>query len=202
MSQAFEVKIDEGQMADVRRMLADTKIMPGKVISRAINKTLSGVKTDASTEIRNVINATKKAVDANMSKTNATIAKPSGFMTVKGKVLELGSFSPRQTNVGVTVTIYKAKGAQKFVSAFVATMPSGHKSVYRREYKGTPVGKPVRRPWKKFGEKYRLPIRPLYGPNLATIMESYPVMTPVMAKAGDRIQTNLEHELDFEMSKL
>jgi len=51
MSTAFKIDFDMAQMAEVKRVLAEVKNGPARVFSRAANKTMTGVRTDATKEI-------------------------------------------------------------------------------------------------------------------------------------------------------
>ena len=51
----INIKMNTDDVSRVKTMLADIKGAPERVMSRAINKTLTGVKTDASTAVREII---------------------------------------------------------------------------------------------------------------------------------------------------
>jgi hypothetical protein len=67
----------------------------------------------------------------------ATGANPSAELTIKGQRLPVYAFGPRKTAKGITVKIKKKGGRKLIPSSFVATMPSGKISVYRRRQKGS-----------------------------------------------------------------
>jgi hypothetical protein len=56
--------MDQDDLKRVQDMLSDLKGLPERVTIRALNKTLTGVRTDASSAIREVITPKKAAVDA------------------------------------------------------------------------------------------------------------------------------------------
>ena len=142
----FTVQLDQAQVDSVNKLFGSFEGIPEKVISRSINDTVSGSKTDASTEIRKILNASKSGIDALLVTTKATVTRLTGVLTIKGEVVPLMAFNPSQTQKGVTVKEYKAQGRKLYVSAFIATMKTGHADVFRREYKGTPVGRSVTAP--------------------------------------------------------
>lgn len=192
-------------------MLNGTKILPDMIISRSINKTLSGVRTDMSSEIRTVTTASKSIVDEGISIDKATVASPTGRVTLTGRAITLGEFNARQTNKGVSVKVYKQQATKVYPSSFIATVKatakkagvasSTHTGVFRRVNRLNVAGKPIKKPWKKIDPR-RLPIKQMYGPNLATIMEKSEVMEPVLEKAAVRLQDNMDHELEYELGKL
>ena len=63
----INIKMNTDDVSRVKTMLADIKGAPERVMSRAINKTLTGVKTDASTDVREIITAKKSAIDRILS---------------------------------------------------------------------------------------------------------------------------------------
>jgi len=75
-------------------------------MSRALNRTLKGVKTDISANVRTVLNASKKAVDENITIEKATSKDVYGAIRIKGKIISMSEFSPKQTNKGVKVAEY------------------------------------------------------------------------------------------------
>jgi hypothetical protein len=57
-------------------------------------------------------------------------------------------------------------------------------------------------PWKKIGNKYRLPLETLSGPRVEDEFAKDRVIKSVEIEAKGRIDTNMAHELDYELSKL
>jgi hypothetical protein len=99
-------------------------------------------------------------------------------------------------------------------------MKSGHRGLYWREWHGrapkqlNKVDRAINRSgyiWSAKSNRYisiawlpkayRLPIEELYGPRVPDIMSNDPVMTAILAKAGDRLHKNLVHETEYELSK-
>jgi hypothetical protein len=197
----IQIKINQDDIAKVKSMMAGIVGGADKVMVRALNLTLTGVKTDASTEVRNVITASKKAVDATFKTSKATAASLSAKFESTGSPLPLIEYSANQTQKGVSVRVRKDRERKVLAGAFIRTMKSGHKGVFWREYHAAKG--PVKKiPYGKLPKKYRLPIKQLFGPSVPAILGNDPVMDPVLAKAGDRLHKNMEHELNFELSKL
>ena len=209
------LQFNERDVANVKAMLRGLDNIVPKVLSRAINDTLAGVKTDASTEIRAIITAPKKTVDGAMTISKATPASLEGGVAISGTPLPLIAYSARQTLKGVSAQVKKDSGRQVIPGAFIATVRAGkqaasgyegHAGVFWRTWHADSAksGKNMaKRAWKKMPAQYRLPIKQLYGPRIPDyIAEKGPVMAIVLKKSDERMHKNLDKELNYEMSKL
>ncbi|MEN6375584.1 MAG: phage tail protein [Smithella sp.] len=203
MSGTFTIKIDEADLQNVQSMLGGIKGLPERVTVRALNKTLTGVKTDASAEIRAIITAKKAAVDETFKIQKATTSNITAAISSTGKPLALIDYSSHQTKKGVSVQVRKDRSRKIVPAAFISTMKSGHKGVFWREWHGG-AKKPVnpKMTYSALPRQYRLKIKELYGPRVPDIMSNEPVMKNVLSKAGVRLHGNLQHETDYELSKL
>jgi len=200
---AFSIKIDESDLQRVTDMLGGIKGLPERVTVRALNKTLTGVKTDSSAEIRTVVTAKKAAVDETFKIQKASTGNMTASISSTGKPLALIDYSSWQTKKGVSVQVRKDHTRKIVPGAFIATMKSGHEGVFWREWHGG-TKKPVdqKMVYGKLPKKYRLPMKERYGPRVPDIMSNDPVMKNILSKAGDRLHSNLVHETDYEFSKL
>lgn len=225
---AFTIKINDMDRREVDRMLADIKGAGARVTARALNKTLTGVKTDSSAAIRDVVTAKKAAVDETFKISKATTVNPSAYITSTGKPLALMDYSARQTNKGVSVQVRKDRARKIVRGAFIAQMTnisksgeaSSHKGVFwRRWHQGVAskmnktesainrsgyVWSTKRNRWISIAwmpKAFRLPIEERFGPRVPDIMSNDPVMKGILAKADDRLHKNITHELEYELSK-
>ncbi|MBN2397100.1 MAG: phage tail protein [Deltaproteobacteria bacterium] len=180
------VEINQSQLNRACLLLSTVKCGAAKVTARAINRTLSGVKTDASAEIRNEITATKKYVDRTFKIQKASTVNLRGAVSSTGRPLPLIAFSTRKTKKGVSVLVKKGRTRKVIPHTFIATMKSGHEGVFWREKVG---GKMVG----------RLKILQRYGPRVPDIFSNESVMKTVEAKANERMTKNLSHEIDYEL---
>jgi len=220
MSQTFAVKMDQDDFRRVQSMLSDIKGAAPRVAMRAINKTMTGTKTDASSAIRAVITAKKSAVDETIKITKATENNPTAYIASTGRPLALIDLSSRQTNKGVSVQVRKDRPRKIVPGAFIATMKNGHKGVFWRKWHGSKAVKmskteaAINRSGFIWSEKrkryiaisslpreYRLPMEERYGPRVPDIMSNEPVMKNILGKSGDRLDANLKHETEYELSK-
>lgn len=197
----FQIRINPDDLAKVNSMLAGVKNAAPTVMVRSLNKTLTGVRTDASTEIRAIITAKKSAVDETFRIVRATATQMSALFESKGKPLPLIDFGARQTTKGVSVQVKRSSPRAVVERAFIRTTKSGHKGVYWREWH---EGRQPKRKiaYARLPKSYRLPMQELFGPRVPDILSNEPVMAAVLKKAGDRLHTNIEHELNYELIKL
>lgn len=199
---AINLHISQSQLADVNRMLLGMQSAIGKVIQQSVNRTLTGVRTDATNEVANVITPTKTAIRKTMTVKNMTQASGNAYMRCTGAPLNLIEFKARQTQKGVTVQVLQGSSRTLLKHGFIAKMKSGKELVIRRKYPGP------RRPWDKqmpYGKlpkKYRLPVRGLTSLAIPEVMGHEPTMNKIMELGGDRLQKNLEDRLKYEVSKL
>ena len=215
------IKISETDRAKVNNLLSQVKRGPNRVYARSLNKTTTGVKTDASAKIREELNATKKAVDSTFSIQKASESNMTAAISSKGKPLPLSEFiGTRQTKTGVSVLVKKGRTRETIPGAFIATTKGGHKGVFWRVWheksrrRGS-MEKAINRqgyawsrksqrwiPMAALPKKYRLPITQRYSSSIPDVFGNESVMKDVLQKAEDRLHKNLEHELNYELSKL
>jgi hypothetical protein len=185
-------------------MLHDIPEKVPLVISRSVNKTLTGIKTDAAKEITQIMNVTQAIVKDTMKINKATPTNLSAWFRSTGKPTPLTKFiGTAQTATGVSVKVRKDEPRTVIQRTFVAKMKSGHTGVFWRDWHGTrqPVNKKIR--YSALPKFMRLPIEQKYGPRIPDYLgDKGPIMQRVLVKAGERMHKNIEHELDYELSKL
>lgn len=206
MASLFFVKLNEEDVKRVQETFACCETIKNKVMMRVTNDVLAGVKTDTSSEIREVLNISKTKLDVNFSAKKATLEDDTGIFYVKDKAISFYNYSPTQTQKGVTVKIYKDQPRKLLESTFIATVKAGlsglHTDVFWRDYVGTKVGKYVVKPWSRMPKKYRLPIEKFYGPRLTTLFCSDEIFAKVKESISARQQTALDKEINYELSKV
>lgn len=211
----------------VKKMLGDCKTAPEKVISRALNRTMTGIKTDASTEIRKILNAKKADVDATFRVTSASVADMSCKFISTGKNIPLMSFGARQTAKGVSVQVYKTHPREVIAGTFIATMKnvskegvqSNHTGVFWRKWheKGSQKGIQARAskvgyfwsnktqrflPMAALPDRYRFKISERFSLAVPDILSGPPTSDAVLEKANARLVVNLDREVNYELSKM
>jgi len=204
----IKIFIHPADRAKIQDMFSGMKTIGEKVLSRSLNKTLTGVRTDASTEIRKVLNAKQAAVNETFSLNKATTKKMTASIVSTGKPLGLIDFvGTTQKLKGVSVLVTKGGKRKIIPGTFIATMKSGHKGVFWREWHGARKAKSPKIRYGALrgekGNKYRLKIKERFAPRVPDYLgDKGPIMQRILTKAGVRLHNNLEHELSYELSKL
>lgn len=200
----IKVKIDRSDLAAVDAAMSGIKNGYKKILVRSLNKTITGVRTDAVSKIRKEITPKAKIIRDTFKLDKANYTKMTASVKSTGWPIPLIDYKARAVKRGVTFQVRQAASRSLLPGAFIAIMTSGHKGVFWREYRDTHhagiIKKKVR--YGALPVQYRLPIRQRYGPAVPTIMESEKVMKPILKKAGDRLSKEIDHQLEFEMSKL
>ena len=201
----FSINVNKADLLKVEKMMKGVKNGYATVVSGALNKILTGVRTDSVKEIQKDITPAAKVIRDTFKLKKASKMKLSAAVISTGKPLPLIHYKARQTLKGVTVKVSKkAEKRTLWPGAFIATMKSGHKGVFQREKPPYKTHKSNKLPWKKFGiEAYgRLSIKEKYGPRVPGIMGKDSVMNPILKKAGYRLHKELDARLNYELSKL
>lgn len=217
---SFQITINPEDLRAVHGIMAGIRECVPAVTARAVNRVLSGIKTDASTEITSVMNITKSAADKTFKIRQAVIGGVPGAIASTGAYVPLiDTKGAKQTKTGVSVQVLKSRPRKLIPGTFIATMKSGHIGVYSRETRqhSRKMGKMAaainRRgyvflpsknryiPAAWLPKEYRLPIEHLYTSSVPDIMERAPVMKRILEKAAVRLRDRLFHEMDYELSR-
>ena len=178
MAQAFEIIMDKRQIEEVRRMLASVPKAWPRVAKNAINKTATTVRSKIVKRISKDTGIKQKAVREQTRLRRASRAFLQATVSLLGKSIPIINMAARETKKGVT---YKAgKGKRTLIpGGFIATMPSGHTGAFMRRH------------------HTRLPIRELFGPNIAGAYEGELDMEIRVEATG-----LLQHYIDEEIGRL
>ena len=200
----MEIQIDESQLRDVQTMMTGIKDGYPKVLTRAVNKTLTGVRTDATGEISKELNLTKTRIRKDFKITKMTWTKLKAKIDSTGKPLGLADFTGTKPRAkGVSVKVKKTGTRSIIAHAFMTKGRGGVKDIVgRRKYKGDRVKKRIGFAYAALPLKYRYDVEWLTGPRIQDIFDEPKVMKPVMKMADDRLAVNLQRELNRELSKL
>ena len=218
----LNLKIDQADIAKVNLLMGDIKNGVPKVMVRAINKTLDGVQTDAVKFIAVDLNLTQARIREDFFINKASWDYIAGSVVAKGKPVNLASFqgtteNRSDWNGGLSVKIKKSGARVKLKHAFLWSRGAGPfkmntesggisqdtaKTAFEREWHDYHTFRSVFSPWKKFGAKYRLPLEERRGPRIEYEFAKDRVLKSVEIEAKGRIDANIAHELDYELSKL
>lgn len=196
MPAKFNIRINRADMYNLRTTLSDIRIESPKATMRAINRTLTGLKTDIKAEIRKEFTAKAKYIDKAVEIKRATVSRPSGRAQMTGRGLPFIAFENRPRSLGVAVRFRRGGPWHTFTHAFRTTFRSGGEAIVERAYKGP---RRAYRPGVKYGRlprEYRLPVRQLYSSSVPDMVLKPEVMRAVLAKAAARLDANIERELN------
>jgi len=188
------VTVNNQDLSDIRftlsRIRSDTKL----AAVRATNDALRGIQSEATRLIRGKVTLTATVIRQRFSIRRMSVSNLNAAITCQGNPVPLINYTARQVRGGVTVRILRATSRKTIPHAFVATMRSGHRGAFWREWDRFRV--PVRRSFPYgilAGGQYAKPIRELYGPRVPDFLDDPDIMTPVLANANIRLQARLEH---------
>lgn len=156
-----------------------------KAARSAINKTITGVRTDTKQEVTKRYEVKSSAVHKSITINRAKGSTLEAFAISQGRPIPLVNFKvrpkkvqrkgPRNKKISVSV---KKGSATTLNNAFVAQFKSGHMGVVERK------------------TRKRYPVRELFGPSIPKMMENKFVMGVVEDKAQVRLKKSFNHEID------
>lgn len=173
---------------DAMRGLRLLKGRAPHAVARAINRSASTVRTHAARELSTDLGLRVGVVKEHLELSRATAVHPVASITVRGRRIPLIDFGARgpepSRGRGRGVSYRLPKGRGRVPDAFITTMKSGHRGVFRRT------------------GKRRLPIRELFGPSLPFVFSRDAIVRTLKERYRDAMLTNLTHEIEFELSRI
>ena len=194
--------IDQGDLARVRLMLGAFSPAVPKITRMAVNKTLTGVRTDATNEVAKVITPTKTKIRKTITTKKMWGKNDIAYVLCKGKRLGLIHFKARQTKKGVSVQVKKSEPRSLIKHAFIMTMKSGHKGVFWREWEGTRKPVSARVQYGRLPKQYRLPMSERFSFAIPEVLGHPPTIKKVLELAGPRLKKNVDDALNYEFRKI
>ncbi len=184
MAVHVDIKVNKGDLARVERLLAAVpKEIPG-VMSRSINRTLRSAKGKAAKRIAQDIKVKQKQIRRQVAISKANHKRWQGSLTIWGRAVPLIGFGARQTKRGVSYMLAKAEGRQMIPSAFIATMPTGHRGVFTRT------------------TDERLPIRERFGPSVPTLVKASPrTLKDILRASQSELHKQVRSQIDYVLKK-
>lgn len=196
----MKVELNMVAVDSVKAALGDLKDSYKKVLTTAINKTLSTAKTQAKARIGNELNLKASRIEQDLSLEKANYTTLTGRLAATGEPVGLIQFGARAVNQGVSVKVLKSNPRSTIRHAFIARgKNSATEHVFWRKTRmsGTrfPTGKPVRAPWPMFGTLYRLPVERLTGPRIEDIFAQPKVLDPVTIQANHLFLSHVDTQI-------
>lgn len=178
----LKIGFDQKQLADVEKLLDHIPRGAERACSRALNRTTTGVRTQATRSIRDIYVIKAGDVRETMRVDKATPNKLRARLVSRGAVLGLQhfSYSPKNPNqrpkIGVRIRVRKASSAKPIAGTFLI---SGKTGIFQR--KG----------------KERFPLERKSGPAVPSMMKTAVDERGLQEKAEERLARELEHEVDY-----
>jgi hypothetical protein len=177
---------------NVRQVVARMNAWRDDVVQRAIplalNRCAEMAKTAAAKELAGRYKLKSREIKAAIGVTRATAGRMTATLRIKRKPVPLIAYGARATKDGVSVTI---KGSNKRIKgAFIATMPSGHRGVFKRV---GPQHKKVLRGGK--AQWSGLPIKELFGPSVGGAYSTQEVQSFMARFIYETFNRRLVHEI-------
>ena len=180
MSQAFSLDIEA-----FRKDLEDLGARAPLIMARALNRAAVSGQTAMTKAISADTGIASKNVKREIRIDKASRSKPVVALTIAGRRIPLIAFQARgpepSRGKGRGVSYRLPGGRGRIGNAFIATMPSGHRGVFRRK------------------ARKRLAIMELRGPSLPHVFEKK--FDVFRATAQESLVNNLASEIGFEKSK-
>lgn len=174
-----QIKIDEGSLKEAEHILRSVPRGFPRVMRRAINRTVDMAATDLKRRVTERIKLPKGEIAKGIGKHKATFTNLSGSVDAKPYRPSLMKFSgTRQLKRGVKYRI-GSEGFRLIEHAFIATMTSGHRGVFKRT-----------------GPSH-LPIKELKGPSIWKVITNTPGL---LNEANQKAVENLSKQVNDYMS--
>ena len=185
----IDIRIDLAAIARIKRdfLLMDSEVPVA--LSRAINRTVTAVQTEASKQARATYNLKAARVKQNFSTVKATKNSLSAHWRSKGAPVGLMQFGARQNKTGVSVKVLKSASRKTVKHAFIQVGRNKQQHVFRRELDSS--GKMVP----------RYDIHRLTGPRIEDALSKENVQKALQKKADDTLKTRLDAEANYILSK-
>jgi minor tail protein Z (GPZ) len=190
MPVGFSIHLDTRQ---VEAALANVQNGVPRAATRAINRTLTTVRTRAAREIAADIGIPVRPVTETIVLEPATFQRLRGFLTFTGRripLIDLKAKGPEPSRGRGRGVSYVLGGSRRITSAFIATMRgSGHRGVFRR------VGPSVRRSNRSWSKN--LPIKELKGPSIPHVAAKPAILGPLKTLGLSTLARNVQGEIRF-----
>ena len=134
MADALEIKFDEKELDEIRKMLRGIPNAMPKVISRGINRTTTSTRAEIARRIAAEVKIIQSAVKKGIKVLKATQARWRADLDLLTKRIPLIKFGARPLKKGVSYRISKSGGQKKITDParpFKQTMKSGHVGIFR-----------------------------------------------------------------------
>lgn len=182
---------DSKVTANIGRLRTEAPV----AVARALNKSIASGRTIMAREMSKDVSLKVGAVRDQMKIREASQTRLEATLSASGKripLVDFGATGPEPSRGQGRGVSYKLGGQRRRLSsAFLATMGSGHRGVFRRIAASTHKSPGA---WSR-----NLPIRELFGPSLPKVFLKF---RPIgIARSMEQLRKNLVSEFRFVLSK-
>ena len=197
----FEVRIDPDDKKEIEAIMKGLGAAANRITTRTINKTLTGVRTDATNAIYKKLNLTKKRIREDFKPPEKAYGnKLKGVLTSSGDPIGLYSFGAKQLKSGyVSVKVLRTSSKKKIKHAFIATAKNAVNVFWREEIYKQPVN--PRLAYAKLPHDMRFPIERLTGPRIQDIYARPTILRQVINEGWARYDKEMARLLQLELNK-
>lgn len=197
MGKEIQIHLNSSEVNKKLQKLKEVENGAPKAVMRAMNRTVTGMRTDAGREVSARYTVKQADVKDKLDLDKASITDLSIAMRSKGRPMRLVKFSHEPNkNPGVkgSPTVFaqvKKSGSGGFTGGFMATMRStnGITGIFMRTGKLTRRGKNA--------GKGREGIKQLYGPGSVQMLDNKETREVIQKKAVERFNKELDHQIDY-----
>lgn len=192
-----DIKIGKSDIKNIRERLGQFGSKTPNVLSRAINRTVTSIKTELKREAAKQYRVTQRDVSNTLVDRKATPKKLQGYVKSTGAVIPLLKFgvSPMRTVTykdsgepnpsHYSAAVFKRGGLKPLIrdpKAFVAIMPNGHGGVFERTGKKRKNGKEI--------------IAQRFGPSVPQMIKNKEVISIIQNKAESTLHKRINAEIN------
>lgn len=199
----IDIEISQQDIKSIRQRLGQFEDKAPNVLSRAINRTVTSIKTEIKREASKRYAVTQQTIGETLNARRASPKDLKGYVKSTGAVIPLGKFrvTPQKTvsyedgepNPSHYSAAVLKRGALKALKhspkAFVAVMPNGHGGVYERTGKKSRVN-----PQKEV-------IAQRFGPSVPHMIKNKVVIDSIQNKAESTLQKRIDAEINYILSR-
>ena len=199
MGREIEVSIDQTDLELRLQSLRDIKNGAPRALMHALNRTLTGMGTDAAKQASVQYIIKQKDVKANLNKSRANMSNLSITMRSKGRPIRLVKFrvraNTRPGRKGGKPAFAKVKrdgSGGRIPGAFMANFQAGkdsHEGVFVR------TGRFAKMKRGRHQGQVREQIRQLHGPGVVQMLSQEDVKNVIQSNATERFNKQFDHEV-------
>ena len=192
------INVDAQQMGAAQKILEQMGRQANPIIARVLNRAITGVRTDITKNVRSVYNVKAQKVRRAVSLDRASKQKLQARADIRSERISLLHFGARPSSASARaprggVSVHVKTGRYRIPGTFIPRLPGGGTGVFWR-VPGRHMS--LRLTAGRSPSKHTQAIEKLTGPSVPQMAENDNVLQGVQQGAVERVQKNLNHEID------